>query len=143
MDAQQELQKVMYQADIYRKHIEEINEQVSMIDMTIKTMEATIEALNLLNKTEIDTEILVPLGSNCFARAKLSDNKDVILGIGAGISVEKTIPESVKSLDESIENLNGATAEMQKKSAEIENLIAQLDKAGEQIIRAAQEQGQV
>lgn len=139
-NAQQELQKIMYQADVYKQQIGSLNEQINMVDVTIKGMESTIEALTSLNKTKIGTEILVPLGSNCFARGKLADDKNVIVSIGAGVSVEKSIPDAVKFFDKHLEQLNTALAKMQKKSAEIEKNLIQLNAAGEKLVKEAQGQ---
>jgi len=143
MDAQQELQKIMYQIDIYKNQIETINEQINMIDATIKSMESTIEALTSLNKTDVDREILLPLGSNAFAHSKLSDNQNVIVGVGANIFLEKSIPEAVKFFDTHIEELHAALAKMQKKSAEIENQLIQLNNIGEHLVKETQGMGQI
>ena len=143
MDSQRELQKVMYQAEVFKKQIDGINQQVNMVELTIKSMESTIEALTSLNKTATKTEVLLPLGSNSFARAKLSDNKNVIVGVSMNVLVEKSIPDAIKLFDKNIEELNGALAEMQKKSAEIENQLVNLNNIGEKLIRESQEQGRI
>ena len=143
MDSQQELQKIMYQIEMYKSQIETINEQINMIDATIKSMESTIEALTSLNKTDAGTEILLPIGSNAFARSKLSDNQNVIVGVGANIFLEKKIPDAVKFFDAHIEELHAALAKMQKKYAEIESQIVQLNQIGEQLVKEAQGKGQV
>ena len=143
MDAQQELQKIMYQSEVYKNQIEAINEQISMVNMTIKSMESAIEAMTSVNKTGVETEILLPLSSNAFVRSKLSDNQNVIVGIGANIFFEKPIPDAIKFFDAQLEELHAALDKMQKKSAEIETNLIKLNEVGEQMMKEAQGQGQM
>ncbi|PKP51938.1 MAG: prefoldin subunit alpha [Candidatus Altiarchaeales archaeon HGW-Altiarchaeales-3] len=140
---QEELQKIMYQAEVYKQQIDAINNQIMMVDGTIKSMESTIEALTSLKTTDAGCEIMLPLGSNAYARAKLSDNEKVVVGVGAGIMLEKTIPDAIKLFDKNIENLHSALAEMQKKSAEIEQRLIRLNDIGEQRVKEMQEQNKI
>ncbi len=45
-----------------------------------------------------ETETLVPIGSGSFVKAKLADAEKVIIGVGAGVCIEKPIEDSMKDL---------------------------------------------
>ena len=50
-----------------------------------------IESLNEITITKIDSELLVPIGAGVFIRSKILDTHDVVMNVGAGIAVNKTI----------------------------------------------------
>ncbi len=45
-----------------------------------------------------ETETLVPIGSGSFVKARLADAEKVIIGVGAGVCIEKPIEDSMKDL---------------------------------------------
>lgn len=44
------------------------------------------------------TETLVPIGADSYIRASISDSEKVIMGIGAGVCMEKKIEDSITEL---------------------------------------------
>src|SRR6266542_5664418 len=45
-----------------------------------------------------DVEMLIPIGSGSFVKAKLEDPQNIIIGVGAGVCIEKPLEESMKDL---------------------------------------------
>jgi prefoldin alpha subunit len=45
------------------------------------------------------SQMLIPIGSGSFVKAKLEDTERIIIGVGAGVCLEKTIDESIKDLN--------------------------------------------
>ena len=41
---------------------------------------------------------MIPIGSGSFVKAKLSDPGNIIIGVGAGVCVEKSVEDSIKDL---------------------------------------------
>lgn len=55
-------------------------------------------SLQEIKNTRVDSELLVPAGAGSFIQAKLSDVDKVIMGVGAGVCIEKTIEDSLNDL---------------------------------------------
>ncbi|XP_058030155.1 prefoldin subunit 5 [Ahaetulla prasina] len=52
------------------------------------------DCLNVLNKSNEGKELLVPLSSSMYVPGKLSDGSHVLLDVGTGYYVEKTVDEA-------------------------------------------------
>jgi len=61
----------------------------------------TLTAISTLEGTRgksVDTETLLPIGSGSFVKAKLADSQNIIIGVGAGVCIEKPLEDSMKDL---------------------------------------------
>jgi prefoldin alpha subunit len=64
------------------------------------------------------TSTLVPIGADSYVRAEISDNEKVIMGVGAGVSMERKI-------DDSISELKSREADLQKVKISLQQQLAQ------------------
>ncbi|RLI90093.1 MAG: prefoldin subunit alpha [Candidatus Altiarchaeales archaeon] len=137
-DKQRELQRILIEADNYRKQIDSLSAQIQIVENKRMEIDSTIETMDSLKENRIGTEILVPIGSNSFVRAELKDNKKVIVEIGAGISVEKTIDEAKEILKMRNKELENTMNKLQSAVAEIKNKLLELDSTSKKLIRELQ-----
>ena len=73
----------------------------SRLDIVTAALSETLTAISTLEGTKGkpgETETLVPIGSGSFVKAKLADAEKVIIGVGAGVCIEKPIEDSMKDL---------------------------------------------
>ncbi len=73
----------------------------SRLDIVTAALSETLTALSTLEGTKGkpgETETLVPIGSGSFVKARLADAEKVIIGVGAGVCIEKPIEDSMKDL---------------------------------------------
>ena len=61
--------------------------------------------LDGIEKEKENSELLVPIGGSAYAKVKLADSNKVIVGMGAGVSIEKTVPEAKTILKERLDEL--------------------------------------
>jgi prefoldin alpha subunit len=61
--------------------------------------------LDGIEKEKENAELLVPIGGSSYVKVKLADSNKVIVGIGAGVSVEKTVQEAKTALKERLDEL--------------------------------------
>jgi len=137
-DKQRELQRILIEADNYKKQIDSLSAQIQIVENKRMEIDSTIETMDSLKENRIGTEILVPIGSNSFVRTELKDNKKVIVGIGAGISVEKTIDEAKEILKLRSKELENTMNKLQSAVAEIKNKLLELDSISKKLIRELQ-----
>jgi prefoldin alpha subunit len=79
---------------------------------------ATI-ALESLEKEKENSELLVPIGGTSYIRAKLDNPDKIIVGIGAGVSVEKTRQEAKDIIKKRLEDLEKAGTATQQQLSKI------------------------
>ncbi len=73
----------------------------SRLDIVTAALSETLTAISTLEGTKgkpIDTETLLPIGSGSFVKAKLADSQNIIIGVGAGVCIEKPLEDSMKDL---------------------------------------------
>lgn len=137
-DKQQKLQRILIEADNYKKQIDSLSRQMQIIEnMRMDTL-STQEAISSLKENKIGKEILVPVGSNSFVRAELRDNKKVIVDIGAGISVEKTIEDAREILESRDKELEDTRNRIQDKINEMNRKLLEMDSLSRRLIQELQ-----
>src|SRR2546428_12955517 len=79
-----------------------------------------------------DVEMLIPIGSGSFVKAKLADPQHIIIGVGAGVRLEKTVEDSIKDLNMRATDLDKArinvTQQLNQIINQTENYKARLKK---------------
>lgn len=91
-------ERLLSEYEYYKGQIESLQENINMIDASIMQIEATIEALKGLSDLKDDNEILLPIGSDSFVKARILDREAAIVGIGADVAVKKSIADSIQEL---------------------------------------------
>ena len=74
----------------------------SRLDIVTGALSETQTAKQTLEGTKESgkgVEMLIPVGSGSFVKAKLEDPQHIIIGVGAGVCIEKTVEDSIKDLN--------------------------------------------
>lgn len=82
---------------------ESLQKQIELLNQNLLEISLTTNTLNELEKNAGEKEILVSLGSGSFVQGQLPKTENVIVGLGAGVSADRTIPEAKKILEERAE----------------------------------------
>ena len=138
---QQELQKVVVEAENYKRQIDASSNQLKLLEGIFLELEETLKAIESIKKAKTGGEMLVPIGSDSYIKAELIDNKNVILGIGAKVSCEETIGDAKKTLEDRKEKV---AAELKKMHDLVENMNArqaELNHRYEHLVREIQQAG--
>src|SRR5437870_12082563 len=73
----------------------------SRLDIVTAALSETLTAISTLEGTRgksVDTETLLRIGCGSCVKAKLADSQNIIIGVGAGVGVEKRLEDSMKDL---------------------------------------------
>ena len=71
----------------------------------------TLEGVKVLTNGE---SALVPVGAGSYIRMQLQDSKKVVMGIGAGVALEKDVESSITDLKVRLEELEKARTSLQQ-----------------------------
>ncbi|MCW4033564.1 MAG: prefoldin subunit alpha [Candidatus Bathyarchaeota archaeon] len=92
------LRGTMVELRVLEGSVNLIQSRLNIIDNAIDEISMANTSLEGIKNSSKGSEILVPTGASSFVRTTLSDVKKVIMGVGAGVSIEKTIGDSMTDL---------------------------------------------
>ena len=75
--------------------------------------------LDGIEQQKENAELLVPIGAGSYVRAKLADSNKVIVGMGSGVSVEKTLVEAKTTLKERLDELENTLNSAQQQFSQV------------------------
>jgi prefoldin alpha subunit len=105
MEAQESLQTKIIQ-------LEYMNQQIKAMQLHLADLEKAVEELSILKVglTNMEgarkgDEMLVPLGASSYVRANVIDASKVMVSIGAGVFVDKTVKEAAPIVKKQVDEL--------------------------------------
>ena len=126
-------EKLLVEYEYYKGQAEALQEGIALLDASIMQIDATIITLGETGSLEKKNEILLPVGSDSFLRATITDTKNAVVGIGAGVAVKKTIKEAAQELEERKKELEKIKVE---RAEALEKTVAILQEAAPRLQEA-------
>ncbi len=130
--SEQDVKNLAMQHQELQKRAEMVQQQMSAIQMSAEDCVRAIVAIDELKDAEDGVETMLPIGSGSYIHAKLNKVDKVVVNVGAGISVEKTMDGAKETLTKRSEQLGKILEQMNASLAQItQNLQAIEAKATE------------
>jgi prefoldin alpha subunit len=98
---------------------ENLESRINFVNAAVTELTYAHTTLEGLEKEKTDSPLFVPIGAGSYIKAKLESPDKVIVGIGAGVAVEKTFAEAK-------EKIKGRMAEMEKARTSMEQQLQQV-----------------
>lgn len=96
-----------------------IQQRLQQVLAAVSELRMAKKSLGELKTIESGTNLLVPVGGGAFINAEMDGIDNVVVGIGAGVSVEMQYEDAVK-------DVNDRLSEMEKARASIEEQLGQI-----------------
>jgi len=126
------LEKLASELNAQELRAEALRQQLSVLTRSLSEYSVTVETLKSLQNEPNEKEGLVSVGAGCYVHAKLKTNDRVLLGLGAGVMVEKTLSEATQLLESKIKELQDAVQktreELEKADLEAEKLRPEVER---------------
>ena len=90
-----------------------------MLNAAITDLTYANMTLDGVEQEKKNSELLVPIGGSSYVRVKLVDADKVVVGLGAGVSVEKPLPEAKTMLKERLDELEKSMQAAQQQFTQI------------------------
>lgn len=133
-----ELRQAMSTLEVFRAQLESISQNQQLVQISLEELGRAKETLVQYQKAKEGDELLVPVGGNSFVFSKVADNTKAIVGIGTGVSVEKSIDDAIKTMDERATELMDTMKKLTDRRMAIEEQAATLSQAVDQDLQALQ-----
>ncbi len=96
-----------------QQQIEALSNQVEELKQHLVEIEISKSALQEIQNTKTDTEILAPVANGIFVKAKLLNNEKVVINVGMNTTVEKPIADAIKLLEDQEVRISQSVEEME------------------------------
>ena len=124
--SEQQVRDTYMMLESAKAQVEGLARQQELIQLAVDEHVRARETIKQIAKGVTDDEILVPLGADSYIHARISNNKDAIVGVGSGVSIRRSPEEAEKILDSKIDELSRAFKSIAEKAAQTEALIQEL-----------------
>jgi len=116
---EEELRKLSVEMRILEQTAETLQSRINMVNAAITDLTYASKTLEGLEREKEKSELLIPIGGSSYIRAKLENPDKVIVGMGAGVSVEKTLQEAKEILKKRMDDLEKARASLQQQFSQV------------------------
>ena len=135
----QRLQRILAELGDYQTTADLLRQQLSILASSISELSMTVETVKTIQGLKPNTEVLVPIGSDSFATAKVALTDRVITGLGANISAERSVEDAVRMLEARITELGQAMEQARQELEKLGERIEALRPEAERILEKAKE----
>jgi prefoldin alpha subunit len=122
---EEEARKLSMQLRYFEQTAETLQQRLSMLNAALSDLTYANMTLEGIEKEKENAEMLVPIGGGSYINVKLANSEKVIVGMGAGVSIEKTLPEAKSIVKERIEELQKTQVSAQQQLSQIAERINQ------------------
>lgn len=128
--SEQEARQMVAEYQEYQRSAESIQGQLEMIRNTMAGCDSSINTIKALKEAAAlgTSESVIPVGSGCFVHAEIRDFSKVIVNIGSGANVEKSVDDALSflgerkgKLEKMVQDLNESLAQILQRMRDIES----------------------
>lgn len=137
--SREDFQKTLMQLEMGRRQMEQLGRQAQAVESGIMELAATVEALKAMREQKPGAEVMMPLGAGSYMRAELKDAENVLVGVGADMTVEKKLSDAVDTLEERKTKLAESLKSVQQTMGELSTKLSELNAHAEQMAQGQQQ----
>ena len=105
-------QKVL-ELQTIEQQLQQLQQQLQAIQQQTLELTALTDSLDDLANLKPNAPMLASLGSGMFVSGELKDTQQVVMSVGAGVSVKKSIPEAKESVKKQLKELQDVSEKSQ------------------------------
>lgn len=117
--AEEAFRRLSVEIRLLEETAEALQSRMSMVNAAITDLTYANSTLEGLEENKVGSQLLVPIGGNSYIKAKLDDSDKVIVGMGAGVSVEKTFQEAREVIEKRMKGLEETKGSLQQRFGEV------------------------
>lgn len=103
----------MVELRIYEGSARTIEARLNILTAAMNEFALASSTLEGVKAQKTDADALIPVGGGSYVRAKLADVLKIVMGVGAGVAVEKPIEESITEIKSRLSDMEKARTTLQ------------------------------
>ncbi len=129
------LERIVAQLNAYEQQAQILQRRIELINASLQEIALSSESLEELKNIGEDNEVLMPLGSGIYVKAKIMDKEKVIFSLGSDVAAEKDVTGAQLSLDERSMALQNALQTTGQQLQQIANTMNELNRTAQTLAR--------
>ena len=117
--AEEELRRLSMEMRYLEQTADALQQRISMVNAALTDINYANMTLDGIEQEKENSEMLIPIGGSSYVKVKLADTNKVIIGMGSGVSVEKTLPEAKVTLKERLDELEKTMNSAQQQFSQV------------------------
>jgi len=109
----------LVQLRIYEGSAQTLQTRLDIVSAAMNEFALASSTLEGVKTQKMDADALIPVGGGSFVRAKLADISKIVVGVGAGVAIEKPIEDSIKEIKERMAELEKARTALQEQLTQV------------------------
>jgi prefoldin alpha subunit len=122
---EEELRKLSAELRYFEQTADTLQQRLSMMNAAMSDLSYANMTLENIEQEKENAELLVPIGGSNYIKVKLASTDKVIVGMGAGVSVEKTVPDAKAIVKERLDELEKTRVLAQQQFSQVAERINQ------------------
>ena len=110
----QELRQGLVELRIYEGSARAIQTRLDILNAAMGEFALASSTLDGVKAQKPDADTLIPVGGGSYVRAKLADVSKIVMGVGAGVAIEKPIEDSITEIKSRIADMEKARTALQE-----------------------------
>ncbi len=122
---EEEIRRLSMQLRYFEQTAENLQQRLGMLNAALTDLSYAKATLESVEQEKENAEMFVPIGGSTYINVKLANANKVVIGLGAGVSVEKTLPEAKVMVVQRIEELQKTQVSAQEQLGQISQRVDQ------------------
>lgn len=114
-----EMRRLSVEMRYLEQTAEALQQRIGMVNAAITDLTYANATLDGIENEKENAEMLVPIGGSSYVKVKLVDSSKVIVGLGSGVSAEKTLAEAKVALKERLDELEKTMNSAQQQFSQV------------------------
>jgi prefoldin alpha subunit len=110
----EDFQKSLMQLRVFEGSARALQARLEIVNAALNEFSLASTTLEGVKTQKSDEDALIPVGGGSYVRVKLSDISKIVMGVGAGVVVEKPIQDSINEIKERIADFDKARTSLQE-----------------------------
>lgn len=113
------LQQKYMEFQLLERQMKQVQAQIEQLESQLGELVYLEQSLEEIKHVKDGKEIFVPMGAGIFLQAALKNHQDVLVNVGSGIVVKKTVDQARELLEKQVRELRAVEEERAEKFAEM------------------------
>ncbi len=109
----EDIRRSLVQLRIYEGSARALQARLDIVNAAMNEFAVASSTLEGIKTQNPDADTLIPVGGGSFVRAKLADVSKIVMGVGAGVAIEKPIQDSISEIKARLADMEKARTALQ------------------------------
>ncbi len=131
----EDVETLLYTYQMLQDQLNSLEQQKNMVSQQIQMFNISKATISGLKNKDAGHELIVPIGT-VYIKSKLADVDKVMVNLGSGYTVEKSIDGAIDYLDTAITNMSEVKKKIEEEMEESESRLVQIKPTVDAIYRS-------